>query len=660
MTPIQMWEGYNPVKDPLETYIQKCNVLNDIAETEMYFTAESLKDGKIRVYSKMYAHKDWDTSHPAVLFLSDLSTSSNYVEISEMLVEQGYVVFVVDYAGFMPDVENPTSFPDSLKYASFEEAKHNLKYMGESARQTPWFVWAKIARRAITLMEEQKIIDNEKNVKVYTTKIFVGENAYFEEQDDSSFEIVATVSRNNGGIIEERPSKVKVSVVDFLVDSINLDVDSVDKNNLNVFLGIDKYLNFAFDTTTWEDTTYLDPTIQEAITKLRENVQKFVEQNYFVANDPTGSDSYYIVNYHQGDEDYLSSTSARYKNLLNNLYYVNADGSSVKVLSASGYLNANPYFDFDYSGNGKWSDTVGGKYLKIVGKSTGTQKMRLVFAYLTPDKVKHELTFDFTITIKVYTDEDRPTQITTAEEFVAIQKQNDAQDFILMNDIELSYYVPFDTSKIKTFDGNNKIITIRSFDMSDDQTNSLNLALFSNVTADTILKNITVNYYHNDNIIVDTTTYKTINFAGFAITNNGSIANGHVLAMRTNLSLANPTNDAGINISYTCGNIPSTIQSKIAGFVLNNNGVITNSRVGGESFKKIYSNNVSVGDYALSKFTISGQGDIAGFVYENTGIITSSFANNIALTNNTKTGIETATAGFAVTNQSSVRELMMQ
>ena len=118
MTPIQMWEGYNPVKDPLETYIQKCNVLNDIAETEMYFTAESLKDGKIRVYSKMYAHKDWDTSHPAVLFLSDLNASSNYVEISEMLVEQGYVVFVVDYAGFMPDVENPTSFPDSLKYAS--------------------------------------------------------------------------------------------------------------------------------------------------------------------------------------------------------------------------------------------------------------------------------------------------------------------------------------------------------------------------------------------------------------------------------------------------------------------------------------------------------------------------------------------------------------
>ena len=134
MTPIQMWEGYNPVKDPLETYIQKCNVLNDIAETEMYFTAESLKDGKIRVYSKMYAHKDWDTSHPAVLFLSDLNASSNYVEISEMLVEQGYVVFVVDYAGFMPDVENPTSFPDSLKYASFEEAKHNLKYMGKNCK----------------------------------------------------------------------------------------------------------------------------------------------------------------------------------------------------------------------------------------------------------------------------------------------------------------------------------------------------------------------------------------------------------------------------------------------------------------------------------------------------------------------------------------------
>lgn len=503
----------------------------------------------------------------------------------------------------------------------------------------------------ITLDKIEESIDEAKNLKVYTTKVFVGENATFENQDDCTFEVVSTVSRSVGGIIEEKPSKVKISVVDFLINDICLDVDSANKNNMDVFLGIDKNLNFVFDTTTWEDTTSLDPATEEAIIKLKANVQTFLYQNYFVANDPDGSDSFYYVNYHDGDEEY-NTNLARYKNMLNNLYYINNDGTTTKVLSASGYLNPNSLFDFEYAGNGKWSDVVGGKELKIIGKATGTQKMRLIFAYLTPDKIKHEITYDFTITIKVYTDEDRPTQINTAEEFVAIQNEQDAQDYILMNDIELTNFVPFDTDNIKTFDGNNKVISIRNFDLSDNNANAIKLALFDNVSSNSTLKNITVNYYHNDTNIIDITIYKDIKFAGFAISNDGNITNCHVLAFKTNASLPNPTGSIGLNLSYSTGSISSQIQSKTAGFVYENNGVITNSRVGGDNFTKILNNKISAGDYALSTFNISAQGDIAGFVYENNGIISSSFANNINITNNTKAGMETATAGFAVYNQS--------
>ena len=162
MTPTEVWESFNPVKEPLETYVEKCQLKNDCLETEMFFTAETVADGKVRAYCKMIHDQHLNEKRPAVLFLANLSENTAFDEIEKLFVKNGYVVFILDYAGFVTSRETRTSFPESLKFASYENAKNNLGYMGESARVTPWFVWSKIARRAITLIGEQTLVDNEK------------------------------------------------------------------------------------------------------------------------------------------------------------------------------------------------------------------------------------------------------------------------------------------------------------------------------------------------------------------------------------------------------------------------------------------------------------------------------------------------------------------
>ena len=98
-------------------------------------------------------------------------------------------------------------------------------------------------------------------------------------------------------------------------------------------------------------------------------------------------------------------------------------------------------------------------------------------------------------------------------------------------------------------------------------------------------------------------------------------------------------NGAGTEPIYI--NSTSRIIPTVAGFVINNSGSITNSRVGGDSVivagetiyttmngEQVPSGYVSAEEIELGIFYIEGQGNISGFVDTNSGAISSSFAKN--------------------------------
>ena len=101
-----------------------------------------------------------------------------------------------------------------------------------------------------------------------------------------------------------------------------------------------------------------------------------------------------------------------------------------------------------------------------------------------------------------------------------------------------------------------------------------------------------------------------------------------------------------------------SIESKVSGFVSQNNASIMNSRVGGESIRQIL--NVAETSYIksqkLGNFVIEGQGEVVGFVNSNSSsaYISASFADNVQIYNN-MAATTSITAGFVGYNNNKIQ-----
>ncbi len=76
-----------------------------------------------------------------------------------LLVEEGFVACTLDFCGVFEGTK--TSYPSDLSFAKYPECQNRLYKIETNARNTPWFVWSKVARRAISLLEEQNIVQND-------------------------------------------------------------------------------------------------------------------------------------------------------------------------------------------------------------------------------------------------------------------------------------------------------------------------------------------------------------------------------------------------------------------------------------------------------------------------------------------------------------------
>ena len=494
-------------------------------------------------------------------------------------------------------------------------------------------------------------IDESTGLKTYTTTIYfstdlVPGNAQGENGDNFII-ITATTSRTINGTVETAHDVVYVAVADFVInpDGTQLNTDAYNKDVLTVYVGTTQKLEFDFDVDFF---------------LTNDSLAIFQTYNYFNSNPINLDPEYdqrrsYIVNgFYDSmpyDFDYDSSNSVIVANFIDNLYYADTYNPDRIELSKvfnrqSGQVAANGYCVFTYDGSNL--------YVRGLQATTGSVNMLLRIPIQIPngtdEPTKTYLEYYFTINVVLETNEDKPVIIDTAEKFINMVNSAEPLDYILTEDIYLLDYTPISTTNIRSFDGNNKTIHILSFNTPSDQT-SVNLALFNEVLEGTTLKNIRVNVYYGGAVTLNMTGVTSVNVAGFAISNSGIITNCEVVSYSyVGAERPNPQTP-GLTVNYNYSNIDvSSIQSRVAGFVITNAGSITNSRVGGTSLE--IANGTAITPTA---FNIIGQGDVAGFVYENSGIIASSFFMNGTITNQTSSGSDTATAGFAITNTGEIR-----
>ncbi len=536
----------------------------------------------------------------------------------------------------------------------------------------------------------QSITDNGNGTKTYNYRLITKVTSTVNSSPDNErgvgqFEIRATVSRVLNGIRETKSMSAYVALVEFDIASVSIyGAEYRESQKLNVFTAYENVVkNFDFNYVFEPESYGINLTEEERNivygeygvdadgkpVLLKEGInhrkEAFINQGYYTDNNS------YWINYEydayaETEEDKWTPIS-----LMNQLYIVGSNNREQRITWSK--VSEEEYSYIHYEGSYakfKLVYNVDEKQFYITGNSTTGAPIKLRLKYTTHlasmgTNIYWESNYDFAIEVKAYTDEDSPDAINNAKQFLAIEEQGEAKPYILMNDIVLEDYKPFDTSKIMSLDGNGHTIHINSFDHSL-QTDVLNLSLFTNVTEGTTLKNVRVNWYNGGQINVNTNEddgFTKIHVAGLAITNSGIIYNCEVVSFydETNNTQLK-TNDQGLCVTYTRNGVPyyidgdTRVECVISGFVEENAGNITNSRVGGETLKVITSETTGKAYYKdidLDTFTITGGGEVNGFVSKNSKNIASSKVTNVQITN-TSTYNQVETAGFVNANSGSI------
>ncbi len=519
----------------------------------------------------------------------------------------------------------------------------------------------------------------ENNRKVYSGTITIGLDA--ELKGDGVFNVQTVVSKMINGKLESTTDSVEIRVVDFLVEGIKIKGNADGDNVFNTPAAIEKDLNFEFIfSKTPEKTSSEQESSFERIENGKKEFVKSVSFKQFFENEFEGKEKnyQYVINTDRdfkvnpdydkniiGKENNPTHVSTTNCSIAHDLYFTS--DMTPYINSITGETQENQYFNIKYNGD-KNSTNIDATTLKITGKSVGGVNMTIKIGYRVPGlDYDQYITYNFVVNVQVYSDEDKPTPIENAEQFVEYLTSGGNQyastNFILMNDIVLENFTPFETTNFASLDGNNKVITIKNFNIPTG--NSVNLGLFVAVANNSTVKNLVVNYGQLADIIVPTSV-TNFNFGGLAITNSGTIYNCEVVSLDLESVENSPSSNAGIRIYFGSEGKQKAdnVSSQIAGFVVNNNSSITNSRVGAktifrengvavvERFKHIsyVDDKVETEVFNYGAFNIIGQGNMSGFVITNNGVIAASYFANGKIVNQTTSGSLSETAGFVVVN----------
>lgn len=524
-------------------------------------------------------------------------------------------------------------------------------------------------------------IDPVTRIKTYTATLNATVNASVGAPNNS-FTVLARVSRTLNGVQEQRTALASVVLVDFKLDQSNIQIANADNGQLQVWVGVSKQFDVEYGLLP--ETYNYDQNDTASVERVQELLQAradFAVKQYYVSTKTVDgfTSIQYAINY-----DIANDTPIP---LSERLFYV-VDGSEIPV--TDNYAStAGARFDFIDNDDGS-------QEAMIIGTRLGESVQFKLETYITLGDGSEPTTYStyFTVTVAAYSDPDIPLTISSASEFENLNPSGYSEitqnDYILTNDIVLENHQAFNTSLIRSLDGNGYTIYIKSF-ATTTTSSTLNISLFNEVLESTTLKNVRVNIYNGGQLTLDLAQLANnvqINVAGLAITNSGTITNSEVVSFYTEEtaigSVANVnvpatvrhSNPSGFNVQFIRGsgtteyqyvNPNSTWIPSVAGFVLNNSGSITNSRVGGDSITILGSERLATdaqgnsynsgytyaSELELGTFYIIGQGDIAGFVLSNTGSIASSFAKQLDMENQSNTTTYD-TSGFVNSNSGSV------
>lgn len=152
LTPLQIWRDFDPKKEPLEFSIVSSESDGQYTKRLMFFTALSDEDGSVRACVKMVSPVAQKNKQKFVLFLPEIDSKSyDYEKNMFEMASRDYTVAMVDLYG---EGIYSTRYLGSYEYGRVKAARGNFHNATPNAFSSPVFLWARILRRFLTLVED--------------------------------------------------------------------------------------------------------------------------------------------------------------------------------------------------------------------------------------------------------------------------------------------------------------------------------------------------------------------------------------------------------------------------------------------------------------------------------------------------------------------------
>ena len=166
MTPVEVWRDYDPTVEELDVTRVRTSQIDGITYDSMYFTAFKSDAGDVRVYARTMRSAKAKGALPVLIVIPPCKGVELDVSKFSKLAGEGYVVMTVDYEGYVEGKSRYTLYPEDYAFCNKMQAGRRMYHAEPSARDTTWYNWAIIARRAVTLAGELEYIDSDKIVMI--------------------------------------------------------------------------------------------------------------------------------------------------------------------------------------------------------------------------------------------------------------------------------------------------------------------------------------------------------------------------------------------------------------------------------------------------------------------------------------------------------------
>ena len=158
-TPDAVWAGFDPRSEPLEIEILKRWTEHGARYTEFTFTGMTHEGSKVRVYAISSA-PEGTRNLPGVLHIHGGGQTVNPGWL-RFWNERGYAAMTFNWGGKWPGRDK---FADwgKLTQGNHRDAGRMVMATKPSVRESSWYLWARISRRAFTCLERMEEVDADR------------------------------------------------------------------------------------------------------------------------------------------------------------------------------------------------------------------------------------------------------------------------------------------------------------------------------------------------------------------------------------------------------------------------------------------------------------------------------------------------------------------